>query len=530
MMSVRLSRFMQTEGGQLINSEREAFQTLKQRLPGIWAALQADPAYDHTSVIVPSLSVNQEELAKVLGASFYEERLLFALIRLRNPNARLIYVTSQPVHPDIVDYYLQLLDGVLVRNAARRLHMISVHDASPRPLTEKLLERPRLLGRIRDLISDRERAYLTCYNSTRLERELAVALDLPLNGVDPELLHLGTKSGNRKIFAEAGVSYPAGAEDLHSEDQILDALLDLRERHPALTRAVVKLNEGFGGEGNGVFSYPEQRNDRDAVRQALHTLSWTSGTETSDSFLRKFSSMGGIVEELVGASLTRSPSVQLRIHPDGRSQIVSSHEQVLGGPTGQTYLGCRFPASDDYRKVLQSEAAKVGEVLSSKGVIGRFAIDFLVGRNAKDDWTSHAIEINLRMGGTTPPYYALDFLTGGSLDPDSGLFLTRSGQAKYYSATDNLKSPAYRGLLPEDLFDIMLRHGLGYRHSNGTGVLFYMIGALSQFGKVGMTCIENSPDAAQALFDRATAVLDQEAGRNGHGEQAPLLDRNFGME
>ncbi|MGB5541878.1 MAG: carboxylate-amine ligase, partial [Gammaproteobacteria bacterium] len=190
MMSVRLSRFMQTEGGQLINSEREAFQTLKQRLPGIWAALQADPAYDHTSVIVPSLSVNQEELAKVLGASFYEERLLFALIRLRNPNARLIYVTSQPVHPDIVDYYLQLLDGVLVRNAARRLHMISVHDASPRPLTEKLLERPRLLGRIRDLISDRERAYLTCYNSTRLERELAVALDLPLNGVDPELLHL----------------------------------------------------------------------------------------------------------------------------------------------------------------------------------------------------------------------------------------------------------------------------------------------------------------------------------------------------
>ncbi|MDX1507153.1 MAG: hypothetical protein R3358_02655, partial [Woeseiaceae bacterium] len=81
------------------------FKALKERLPRIWASLENDPEYEHTSIIVPSLSVNQEELAKVTGAAFYEERLLFALIRLRNPNARLVYVTSNPVHPDIIDYY-----------------------------------------------------------------------------------------------------------------------------------------------------------------------------------------------------------------------------------------------------------------------------------------------------------------------------------------------------------------------------------------------------------------------------------------
>ncbi|MDX1518230.1 MAG: hypothetical protein R3288_15395, partial [Woeseiaceae bacterium] len=131
------------------------FETLKQRLPQIWQALHSDPEHEHTSIIVPSLSVNQEELLKVLGASFYEERLLFALIRLRNPNARLIYVTSQPVHSDIVDYYLQLLDGVSLKNARQRLHMMSVHDGSARPLTEKILERPRLLQRLRRLIGNR---------------------------------------------------------------------------------------------------------------------------------------------------------------------------------------------------------------------------------------------------------------------------------------------------------------------------------------------------------------------------------------
>ncbi|MDH3533623.1 MAG: carboxylate-amine ligase, partial [Gammaproteobacteria bacterium] len=245
-----------------LDTEIEKFRALKQTLPQIWQALRADPEHEHTSVIVPSLSVNQEELAKVLGASYYEERLLFALIRLRNPNARLVYVTSNPVHPDIVDYYLQLLDGVVVRQALQRLQMISVLDASSRPLSEKLLERPRLLARIRKLIGDPQQSYLTCYNSTPLERRLAVELGIPLNGVDPALLDCGTKSGNRKVFAEAGVAFPAGFEDLRSEDDVIDALLQLGELRPAMSRAVVKLNEGFGGEGNGVFTYPEERDNR----------------------------------------------------------------------------------------------------------------------------------------------------------------------------------------------------------------------------------------------------------------------------
>ena len=66
-------------------SEAVRFRRLQQRLPAVWQRYQEDPCYEHTSVIVPSMSVNQEELAKVTGAAFYEERLMFALIRLRNP-------------------------------------------------------------------------------------------------------------------------------------------------------------------------------------------------------------------------------------------------------------------------------------------------------------------------------------------------------------------------------------------------------------------------------------------------------------
>jgi hypothetical protein len=88
----------------------------------------------------------------------YDERLLFALIRLRNPNARLIYISSQPIHPDIVDYYLDLLECVTARHARARHQMVSVYDASVQPVTEKVLERPRLLERLRGLVGDAARA------------------------------------------------------------------------------------------------------------------------------------------------------------------------------------------------------------------------------------------------------------------------------------------------------------------------------------------------------------------------------------
>ncbi|MGB5354638.1 MAG: peptide ligase PGM1-related protein [Woeseia sp.] len=509
-------------------SEIEEFNRLKPNLQRIWADLQADPSYKHTSVIVPSLSVDQEELAKVTGASFYEERLMFALIRLRSRNARVIYLTSQPVHPEIVDYYLQMLEGVPVSHARQRLSMMSVYDGSSRPLTEKILERPRLVARLRNALGDAARAYLTCYNSTVLERRLAVQLGIPLNGVDPSLLHFGTKSGSREIFKAANVNLPTGFENLQNEDDIVRALLDLAKQRPGLKRAVVKLDEGFSGEGNGLFTYPAELSDA-AIRAALQDLKWSSGSETYRSFLRKYTAMGGIVEEMLEADEVRSPSVQMRIHPDGRSVLVSSHEQVLGGSTGQVYLGCRFPASEEYRLDLQEQAERIGAALSERGVIGRFGIDFLVSRKQGGDWAAHAIEINLRMGGTTPPYHALEFLTGGRLDNESGLFCTLGSDKKYYSATDNLKSPSYHGLLPEDLFEIITRHGLGYRHATGTGVLFYMIGALSQYGKIGMTAIGNSPQQAQELFDRTVDILDAEC-EGGHGVPAPLFDRHVTME
>lgn len=512
MTTVALSR-----PGPSAPADRESFRRIQERLLPIWRRIHDPLPWEHTSVVVPSLSFDQEELAKIPGLPFYEERMLFAIMRLRHPASRVLYVTSQPIHPAIVDYYLALLPGVPASLAWKRLSFLCLFDSSPKPLTEKILERPRVIARMRDWVGDRRRAYLTCFNSTDLERRLAVELEIPLNALDPDLQEFGTKSGARRLFADAGVPQPVGAEGLRSREDCVRALARLAEARPGLRHAVLKLDESFSGAGNAIFPFPQPLPDDPdekllALDRALDGLLCNAKEETPASFLRKLGAMGGIAEELLTGTEVRSPSVQVRVYPDRSWTVQSTHDQVLGGRAGHSYLGCRFPAQACYRARIQEEAGKVARALAERGVVSRFGIDFLASKNGSDEWNVAALEINLRMGGTTHSFQALQFLTCGQLQDGTGLFHAPDGRAKYYFSTDYLASPSYRGLLPEDLLEIVTLHGLHFNPARQTGVLFHMIGALSQFGKVGVTCIGDSRDEADELYAWTVRVLDDATG------------------
>jgi hypothetical protein len=93
-----------------------------------------------------------------------------------------------------------------------------------------------------------------------------------------------------------------------------------------------------------------------------------------------------------------------------------------------------------------------------------------------------------------------------------GLFHSPTGHPKFYLTTDNLKSEAYRGLCPEDLIDITTANRLHYDQASETGVLFHMVGGLSQFGKIGLTAFGNSHAEADEAYARALRILDRETG------------------
>lgn len=509
---------MQPENWPVASSPEEttAWTALQARTVDLYNLLMKDPRAEQTVVVVPSLSFDFRELAKITGVHHYEERMLVNLMLLRQPRTKMVYVTSQALDPTIIDYYLAMLAGVPHAHVRARLTLLHCNDASKEPLSKKILERPRLMARIVEHVADPRRAHIVCFNSTHWERTLAVRLGLPLHSVDPALNFLGTKSGSREVFRAAGVHLPDGFENLRSTDDISRCVTELKRRDPSLTRCVVKLNDGFSGEGNAVFKYDTVDHQADLARIAdalPHHLRYEAPKENWDAFVEKYAEMGGVVEAWVDGDEKVSPSAQCRVNAIGEPQAISTHDQVLGGPTGQVFLGCTFPAADDYRLEIQESGYKVAQELAKRGVIGRFGIDYVSVKQPNGKYKHSAIEINLRKGGTTHPFLTLKFLTAGHYDLSDGLYYAPSGKPKYYFATDTVQNERYKGLLPEDLVDIAVYHGLHFHGPSERGVVFHLIGALSEFGKLGLVAIGDNPQQARFLYRQTLQVLDAETGR-----------------
>ena len=448
--------------------------------------------------MVPSITLPIEDLRKITAVVKYEERLLCFLLLLADPATRVVYTTSTPVDPAIIDYYLRFVPDPPA--ARRRLRLVDTGDEEVGWLSAKLLSDREALARLRDAIGDPTDAYLLPFISTPVEQELADALGVPLYGPRPELSVLGSKAGARKVATRAGVPVMTGSEDLFTIEDVAEAINALRVRRPATEAVVIKLNNCFSGLGNVIL-------EMDGLAEPLPTSKtvFCSEQETWPSYIAKLAEQGGVVEELLRHPELQTPSVQLRISPGGAVEVLSTHVQILGGPENQVYLGCRFPAQVEYRLAIQSAALKVGEVLAGEGVIGSFGIDFLV---VGDD--VYLSEINLRLGGTTHPFWMARLATDSEYDLKTGELRRPDGGARFYVATDNLKSDRLVGRSPGDALSLIDGSGLGYDAASATGVTLHLLGAVPVAGKFGATCIADTAEAADDLYRRLLDLLGAE--------------------
>jgi hypothetical protein len=248
-----------------------------------------------------------------------------------------------------------------------------------------------------------------------------------------------------------------------------------------------------------------------AIVERLQEMRFELADYNYGKYLAALEEMGAVAEEFVSGEEFYSPSVQMRVSPLGEVQVLSTHDQMLGGPSGQSYLGAIFPANPAYSRLITDEAIKVGRRLAAEGVVGRFALDFLTVRKAGGPWEAFAIEVNLRKGGTTHPFLTLQYLTDGIYDPETGIFRTQHGHSKCYVASDHIESEAYRALTPDDLLDLISYHRLHFDQTTQTGVVLHLFSGVGQYGRTGVTAIHNTPEEARALYDRFAAVLDKAA-------------------
>lgn len=489
----------------------DEFDELQRRLGPALAANTQDSGFDHVLLILPSYSVSESILSHYSSRiPSLEHRYLNALlIAARIVSCEIVHISTRLPDPAVIDYYIGLVPADRRDDVRSRIHLIGIDDGTPRSVATKLLDRPDIRDDIRRRIGDRP-ALIEPWNVTEQEVALALALGVPINGTRPELRGLGFKSEGRRLLARSGVPIPLGVEDIRSVDELVDAILAIRRERPTASGVVIKHDDSGAGDGNVVL-------DLLPLATAPDPLAWLRAeVEALPDWYLTDLAKGGIVEERIAGIRFSSPSAQVDIRPDGSVVVLATHEQVLGGDSGQVYLGCRFPADPAYAARLAEHAAAVGHELARAGAMGRFSVDFVAAADGTGDdvsaaggWSVHGLEINLRKGGTTHPYAALRNIVPGRYEAAEGRWVAEDGTTRVYSATDNMIDPSWKGLAPSAVIRAVADAGLEFDPSTGRGVVLHMLSGLAIDGRFGLTAIAETPPEAAAMHEGVEAAVGQ---------------------
>ena len=479
----------------------DSFDQLQAQLGPALELNRPDAGADHVLIALPSFSIGESLLSHYVDRiPSLEHRYLLALLLLnRIEHCEMVLVVSQAPEPEVLDYYFSLVREERREVARRQLHVLEVPDASGRAIAAKLLDRSDLIDDLRRRIGGRT-AFIEPWNVTDDEVAVAAQLGVPINGSSPRLWPLAFKSAGRRLFREAGVPLPVGCEDVRSVDDVLAAIAAVRAERPHAGGVVVKLDDSGAGDGNVVLDLRtpgELRAELDALPTG------TSRTSRRVVWSRSSSPAPGSRARALRSTCCRIGSVV----------VLATHEQVLGGAGGQVYMGCRFPADPSYAPRLAHFARMVGERLAARGVVGRASIDFAAACDAAGVWDVHALEVNLRKGGTTHPYAALRNLVPGRYDEDAGRWIAGDGSERSYWSTDNLVDPSWQGLRPAVVIDQVAAEGLQFDGEAGAGVVLHMLSCLAIDGRLGLTAIGRTPEHAAELYEAAGAAVGRAASR-----------------
>jgi hypothetical protein len=453
-----------------------------------------------TLVVLPSLTLPYDELKDVLGIQYYEERLLFILLLLRRPRLRIVYLSSSPIDQEIREYYLGHLERPA--EARGRLTLISADDRRQQSLTSKILSNNAMVERVRAALPTSGPCFLLPFNVTPQEEELASRIGVPMYGPPAAAAHLGDKSNGRRLARAAGVPVVEGFEDLHSLADVAASFARLGST-VRRGRAYLKLNDSFSGMGNVILC----GSHRDGARRIGSGPLWAvlpDGVVTFQDYLGRLERRGGVLEREVPRPVS-APSVQVLVRPGRAPEVVSTHDQILGGVEDQVYLGCSFPADSRYRELISELAIKLAEQLALRSVVGSFAIDFLTSSSAGPD-TVYFGELNLRLGGTTHPFGICKYLTDSEYDRSTGMLRSPQG-LRSYVASDNVQNDELIGQPPASVLKMLAARRLLFDRREMQGITLHQMGSIPESGKFGMCSIARSTTEAMDRFSAAVEVV-----------------------
>ena len=423
----------------------------------------------------------------IIGVEHYEMRCLWEISRVKKPNISVHFFSKRKVHPEAINHYFDVFNFSEAERS--RVFFYSVEEILGTnnlsdDLSDYVLKNSLVSAQFKKL-GELKNAFMELFVLSKKEVEIChhFGIDSWWNHQDIE--YFKTKSGNRRILS--GVTkIPRGFGDLHSVEDVANHLLKLAKLTNG-KKFVVKLNDGVSGDGNGVVRLPESSNlTIHKIRQALIETNFVSSKMSYTKFFREMAKLGGVVEEYIEGEDKCSPSVQIFLQPNGSFEILSTHEQILDG-SGARFLGARFPALNRHRQLIINEAKKVAQKLIDMKIYGIVGLDFLTTEDLNGKIETYLIEINMRKGGTTHPFWSTKFAIDGTVSDKTGKLVCDLGERIYRSNDNIITQNPNRSL--KDLIQLVRSNKILFNPDTKKGIIFHMLNSYPSLGKLGAVFI-----------------------------------------
>ena len=122
------------------------------------------------------------------------------------------------------------------------------------------------------------------------------------------------------------------------------------------------------------------------------------------------------------------------------------------------------------------------------------------------------IEINLRKGGTTHPFRIAYYLTKSKYNKRDGILYCGKTPI-YYMARDVIESEKYKDFSSSELIKTVDKSKISSNKNTKKGVLIYMPGMISEFGRFGALAVGHTKEEAESYFKIMIKAVDLRATR-----------------
>lgn len=449
-----------------------------------------------TIVVIQSVSLGTLTRKYLLGLDYFEERNLYLLFKLANPNIRLIFLMTGEVSEAFLHYSLEKVAfslGCTIINLKDRITMINL-PPSTMGLSESILKSSKVQADIIDLVKG-SLGFLSVWCAGINELRLSNILNMPIIGPNERSMIFDSKSIGRGLVSKTNVPMPRGWNDVVSIDQAQE-LISSMSNLITTKKYILKLNNEDGGNGIAYLFCGHKSTKIESI-SVEKMISFSE-------FKQQLSIQGAVLEEFLKADEVTSPSIKLHISNDGSIDILATHEQITNGGM---YLGARFQANNDYRNQLVSHGLEIAKVCKEKGIRGIFSVDFLACRSVhSESWELYFLELNLRSTATTHAYYWTKYLTNSSYNSDTGTLESSNGLV-FYSSCEYFHNKKLNTFSVAEIIDMLKKNNLDFSHNLGKGVVLHMVGTIADYSKFGATIIGQTPEEVENITHELNTII-----------------------